>query len=346
MSNEYEVESRFNKNYSIISRKMVRMLSENSRISISEMAKQLGVSRYTISEKLKRLEKELGLRYTLELNEAALGLSSPHLIAVKFRKNPNYDKIKSILLASCIPQVAFSASGDYDLVVYANALSGSEYAKWDKAMKILLSEFHAIWQPSEIIHKQLCFFPLRSEMISRTQVDPSTKQLLMLLNDNARMSFQQISKKLNMHFNTVKYNYDKLLKQGVIRRSTITLDMIKGISFVAWFSNYSPAEGYEESSAKARIPLFIDDEHPLINRYMLTASLIGSHDLFSIDVFDNKATAMKYDIKYHKSLFVKHGIKMAIGEITSLLIGRLPIRSIDPKKEYKVVQWTTKFDSP
>ena len=343
MAGEYEVESKFNKSYSIISRKIVELLSENSRLSVAEMAKQLGVSRPTISEKLTRLENELGLRYTLELNEAALGLNSPHIIAVTFKKKPNFTKIKAILMKSYIPQVVFSVSGDYDMVIYANALSGGEYAHWDKAMRILLGEFRAVWEPSEVIHKQLCFFPLRNEIIGRANLDKNSKLMLQSLNENARLSFQQISKKLNMHFNTVKYNFDKLAKQGLIMRPTITMNLIKNISFMSWFSNYSPTKGYEESSARARLPLFTDDENPLINRYLLTASLIGSHDLFSIDVFDNKAAALKYDISYHKNLFVQHGIRLAYGEIKDVLIGRLPIRSVNVRKEWKRITWTTEL---
>lgn len=344
MSHEYEVESRFNKKYSLVSRKMVRILSENSRISIAEISKQLNISRPTIKGKLKRLESELGLKYTVEINEATLGLNSPHLIAITFKKKPDYKKIKSILLKSHIPQVAFSVSGDYDMVIYANALSGGEYAKWDKAMRILLGEYRAVWEPSEVTHKQLCFFPLRNEIINKTKLDENTKALLTNLNDNSRVSFQQLSKKLDMHFNTVKYNFDKLVKSGYVFRPTITLDLLKGLSFMSWFSNYSPTEGYENSSAKARQAVFSDDDNPLINRYLITASLIGSHDLFSIDVFDDKAAAQKYDLSYHKSLFVKHGIRMWSGEVRELILGRLPIRSVDTKKEFKKISWTTELE--
>ena len=344
MEKEYQVDSRFNKNYSTLSRKIVRMLSENSRLSMAELAKRLDVSRPTVKEKIRRLESELGMRYTLELNEEALGLNSPHLIAVKFKKKPDYARIKEILTRSYIPQVAFSVSGDYDMAIYANAMSGGEYAKWDKAMRILLRDFRAVWEPSEVVHKQLCFFPIRNETIARTKLDQNSRSLLLYLNDNSRVSFQQLSKNLNIHFNTVKYNFDKLMASGRIRRPTITMDPIKGISFMSWFSNYSPAEGYENSSAKARLPLFDDDENPLINRYLLTASLIGSHDLFSIDVFDNKAAAVKYDLSYHKKLFVKHGIEMTSGEIKKLIIGKLPIRSIDVRKEFNKISWTTEMN--
>ena len=343
MSREYEVESKFNKRYGLVSRRLMGLLSEDARTSIAEASKALNVSRPTVKAKLQHLENELDLKYTLELNEAALGLNSPHIIAVKFGKTPNYNKVKAILERSYIPQVVFSTKGDYDMVIYANARSGGEYAQWDKAMRILLGEYKATWQPSEIIHKQLCFFPLRNEIINKTIADPKLKLLLTTLNANSRLSFQQLSKITNMHFNTVKYNYDKLISSGYVIRPTITMSLPKDICFVSWFSNYSPTTGYESASAKGREAVFSDDENPIINRYLITASLIGTYDLFSIDVFDDKAAAYKYDLDYHKSLFVKHGIRMTVGEVKEVLLGRLPIRSVNTKKEFKKIAWTTEF---
>ena len=45
---------------------------------------------------------------------------------------------------------------------------------------------------------------------------------------------------------------------------------------------------------------------------------------------------------YHKKLFTKYNIRMVYGDINSILIGKLPIRSIDTKKDYKTIIW--KFD--
>ena len=41
MDDEYEVESSFNKKYNLLTRKIVRLLSENSRMSIAKIAKRL-----------------------------------------------------------------------------------------------------------------------------------------------------------------------------------------------------------------------------------------------------------------------------------------------------------------
>lgn len=343
MDNGYEVESNFNKKYNLLTRKIVRLLSENSRISVAKIAKLLGVSRPTIKGRIDRLEKELGMRYTIEIDEQALGLKTPHLIEVRFKKKPDYEKIKSILTKSYVPQVVFSTEGSYDLVIYANAFSGSEYMHWNMAMMVLLSEYGVSWHPSEMAHRHLGFFPLRDETISKADIDENSKRLLIALNDDARLTFQQLSKRLGMHFNTVKYNFDKLVKSGLIKRATITMDLVKTLSFMTFFDDYTPTEGFEESSAKARRAIMFDEENPLISRYLISGPLIGSHTLFVASVFDSKASAYKNGLSYHKKMYAKHGAKRSSAEIKDILLGRLPIRSVDIKNEYKAIKWTTDF---
>jgi DNA-binding Lrp family transcriptional regulator len=141
--------SEFNQRYSLVSRKMLRALSVDARISVSDLAKQVQLSRKTIKERLLKLEQELGLRYTVEFNETALGLTSPHLIAVKFSSKPDYDRIAKTLGRSYIPQLAAKTKGKFDLLIYATAISGSEYAHWDRSMRIFLGDYEVEcgWHP-------------------------------------------------------------------------------------------------------------------------------------------------------------------------------------------------------
>lgn len=336
----YEVRSEFNDRYNLITRKMVRMLSENSRTSISDISKSVLLSRRTVVERMRKIEQELGIRYTVEFNESALGLVSPHIIAVKFDKKPDYDHVTRVLRQSYIPQFAATTRGRYDMIVYAIATSSRDYAHWDKSMQILLGEYGADWRPSEVVHRQLGFLPLRSEIIGRTQVPDKYKEMLKMLNENSRTSFQSISKKLGMHFNTVAYNFNKLLKTNYVKRFTITMDKPSQVTLMSFLSRYKPREDYENASAKARKAFMSDDDYPLISRYIMTAPLIGSYDFFTIGVFDSLDAAYRYDIRYHKQVQRRQGVRLLYGEIDRILFGRLPIRSVDTKKEYSTIVWT------
>ena len=341
MKEGYELRSQFNSRYSILVRRIIRMLSDNSRIKISEMAKNVGLSRRTIAIRLGAIEKEFGLSYTLDLNEEKLGLLRPHLILVKFNAKPDYNRIRELLKQSHIPQVAATIKGTYDLFIYANALSGREYAHWDKSMQTMLADYKVEWHASEVVHRQLGFFPLRNEIIGKTGLKEKYKKMLMLLNGNSRIRFQGLAKELKMNVNTVAYNFNNLMKFDYINGFTLAMDLPRELSLMSFFSKYIPAQGYENASMIARECFTSDDPDPLISRYILTAPLIGSYDFFTIGAFDNFKIAYRKDVLYHKHVFKKYSIKMLYGEIDKVILGRLPIRSVDTKKNYKTLVWST-----
>jgi DNA-binding Lrp family transcriptional regulator len=344
MEKESEFASEFNLKYSPMAKKVLRLISNDSRAKLTDIAKALNISRRTASLKLENLEKELKIHYTIEFNEEKLGLRRQHLVIAKFKNKPSYNKIAELLKKSYIPQMAASIEGTYDLLIYANALSGTEYAHWDRKMQMLLSEYGVEWQTSEVVHRQLGFFPIRNEAIMRADIKDRYKKMLILLNENSRISFQEMSKSMKMNVNTIVYNFNKMLKLGYINSFTITMDMPKNVSFMTFFSKYIPSAGYEDASAIARKVFMSDEEFPLISRYLVTAPLIGSFDFFTLGAFDNPEIAYKKDVLHHKNLFKKYAVKMLYGNIKDVLVGRLPIRSIDTKTNYKTIIWNVEQD--
>lgn len=342
---EYEFRSEFNERYSLVTRKMLRALSENSRVSVSDLARMLDVSRITVRNRLRDVESKLGVQYTAELDEGMLGLSSQHLIVVKFDSQPDYGKIGEMLRQSYIPQLAVSVKGSYDMIIYALSTSSRDYAHWDKSMQILLSEYGVDWKPSDVAHRQLGFFPLRDELLAKLDIPEDYKGILRALHSDSRTPFRQISKSLGMHFNTVAYNFNKLVKSGYIKRFTITAGMPPDVTLMSFFAKYRPREGYEDSSAAARKAFMSDDRYSLFSRYLMCAPLIGSYDFFTLGAFDSPEVAYRNDVMYHKSLFLKHGIRLAYGAVDRVILGRLPIRSIDVAKEYNKIFWKPGFST-
>ncbi len=340
---DYEFKSAFNEQYSLIARKILRMLSENSRATTSEMSKQLNISRQAIAKRLKKLESDLGISYTLELNEDKLGLSNPHIIFVKFGAKPDYEKIKELFLKSTVPQVVAKVSGKYDMFIYANATSRDDYVHWDKSTQILLSEYKTLWQPSELAHRQLGFFPLRNELIEGLDIPQKHKEMIKILNANSRASVQNISDSLGMHFNTAEYNFKKLLKMNYINRFTLTMKPRKDLTFMSIFGKYIISEDFESDAAIERKALMYDDEYSMVSRYLMSAQLVGSFDWFSIGVFDNWKTAYESDVLYYKESMKRQGVRAEYGTIEEVLLGKLPIRSWDTKKHYNVLRWTPNY---
>lgn len=335
----YEFQSRFNEQYGLISRKIIRMLSENSRVPLSEIAKTLGISRQAVTKRLDRLGKELGISYILELNEDKLGLINPHLILVKFKKRPEDRILVELFKKSYIPQIVISTKGEYDLVIYANAPSRNEYVHWDMGMQISLAQYGVSWLSSEVTHNQLGFFPLRNEILEKLELPGRYGDMIKLLNLDSRVSFKHMSTKMSMHFNSIDYNFKKLLDMKYIKRFTVSIQKPENSVMMSFFCKYNPGERHESNSAKARKAFMYDDDNSLISRYIICSQLIGSNDFFAIGAFDDVKTAYRNGVLYHKECHRESGIKIKYAGIDRILLGRLPINSLDTKKEYKTIRW-------
>ncbi|MGC8671707.1 MAG: winged helix-turn-helix transcriptional regulator [Candidatus Micrarchaeia archaeon] len=335
----YEFESTFNKKYSMLARKIFNKLSENSRVSISDLAKEFGVSRHTVIVKLKSLEKELGIAYTLEFNEDKLGLINPHLVLVKFDKKPDYSEIKALLSRFKIPQFAAVVRGSYDMVIYANAVSRDDYVHWDKGMQTLLAKYGLHWQSSEVAHRQLGFFPIRNDLLEELNLPEKYKQILLLLNSNSRISFSDLSRKLGVHINTIAYTFKKMQEMNYIKRFTAIATSSMPMAISTIFGKYTISSSFEEDAVKERKALMSDDEYPIISRYAFVSQLIGSYDWFSIGIFDNEQIAKKQHLRYYKKVMANDKVEVKFGIVERVLLGYLPLRSIDTKANYDVIKW-------
>lgn len=340
----YEFHSEFNDRYTTPTRRMVRILSENSRTTISEIADAMELSRRTIKERLLKTEKALGMQYTIEFNEEALGLTAPHMIVVELEKKPDYEYVRKLLLKSPMPQLAFTIKGKNRIFIYAVGTTHREYAHWDNVISVLLSEYGINWHSSEVMPRQLGFVPLRTDLIDRLSIDGKYKPMLKMLNENSRATFRQMSTKLDMHFNTVIYNFNRLLKSNYIKRFTLTMAPQPNMCTMAFWVKYSPRKDLEKSTAKLRKAFMSDDRYSIASRYMLCAPLIGSYDHFGIGVFDSYGKAYEHLVQYHRQSLGHHMSKIFYGEVDRVLVGRLPMRSIDTKADYRVINWTADME--
>ncbi len=337
---DYEFHSKFNDEYTAPTRKIIRMLSEDSRASITKIAMDLKLSRQTAKSRLGNMEKALDICYTLELNEKKLGTLVPHIVLMEFAKKPDYDYITKLLKKSYIPQLAFTIKGKNQLCIYAIATSPTQYAYWNSTMSIFLSRYGVNSYSSEVIHKHLGFVPFRNELLERLDIDPDEKALIKQLNENSRASIQHISKALGKHFNTVTYRLEKLIKSGYIKRFTLTIARQKHMAPACFMIKYVIKEHRERDSSKARLAIKSDDPDSIVNRYVFNSSLVGSWDLFGMGVFDSYDIGYEHCAMYYKQTMGRHIVKIDFNAIDRVLLGRLPLRSIDVKTGYETLDWT------
>ena len=99
-----------------IDQRLLKLLSANSRSSISALARKLDVSRTTVQDRIQRLERRRIIGgYTIRYNEAFLaGQISAHVI---IEVDPKYSaKVVSSLTKLDAVRTVQSVSGIYDLV--------------------------------------------------------------------------------------------------------------------------------------------------------------------------------------------------------------------------------------
>jgi DNA-binding Lrp family transcriptional regulator len=173
-------------------------------------------------------------------------------------------------------------------------------------------------------------------LIQHARIPEEDKKMLGVLNENSRISFKELSRRLGINYKTCIYNFN-LVKERYVKRFTIAMESPPKISFMSLFSKYVPTEAHEKASDYSRRLFTADEPNPLISRYILKSSLIGSYDSFAIGVFDSFKDSYEYLVQYYRKLFGGFApIKIMYGELGAPLIGKLPINSMDIKKEYSM----------
>ena len=99
-----------------IDMEIIRSLIKNSRITISQMSKEIDVPDATISNRLKKLEKNAIKEYTLILDPKALGLKVTAIIIIQTESEKHENVEKELSVLEEVSEV-YSISGEYDILI-------------------------------------------------------------------------------------------------------------------------------------------------------------------------------------------------------------------------------------
>ncbi|MEM4065157.1 MAG: AsnC family transcriptional regulator [Candidatus Micrarchaeaceae archaeon] len=332
-------------NYGYSRKAILRGLSENSRESVTKLAGIAKCSRVTARSHIKELERELKIKYTLELDEEKLGIGRGHFIMLKLGKPIQYEEAKSIFANDSIAQMVAITEGMFDMLVYAIAPTGKEYIKWETKLGESLSKYKAEIRPSQVAIFHIGFVPLLNSFISsidfsKIMLDEIDKKIIMALNDNSRASINEIARLVGIKEDTARYRMLRIKKSGIIRRFTLAIQNINELSTLAYFVNYRFAEGMEARGKVARhIYQTIDGKLPVINAYQLLAPTSGAYRFFAITTGYSKEEAMKNGVEMQEQVFSKDSAKVTYAWIKKVAKGMLAIRNIDVSKSYNTIVW-------
>jgi len=99
-----------------IDSEIIRSLVKNSRITLSQMSKEINVPDATISNRLKKLEKNVIKQYTLIVDHDELGLTVTAIIIIQ-TESEKHENVKNELSKLEEVSEVYSVSGEYDILI-------------------------------------------------------------------------------------------------------------------------------------------------------------------------------------------------------------------------------------
>ncbi|HSQ01644.1 MAG TPA: Lrp/AsnC family transcriptional regulator [Methanobacterium sp.] len=99
-----------------IDSEIIRSLVRNSRITLSQMSKEISVPDATISNRLKKLEKSVIKQYTLIVDPDKLGLKVTAIIIIQ-TESEKHENVKNELSKLEEVSEVYSVSGEYDILI-------------------------------------------------------------------------------------------------------------------------------------------------------------------------------------------------------------------------------------
>jgi DNA-binding Lrp family transcriptional regulator len=339
------------KEYSYTKRALLRELSENSRASVTILAKKLKCSRNTIISNMRFLEKEFGLKYTLQFNKEKVGFMQNQVWSIKFGIKPKTEEIEKIFKDDIFAEIVAQTEGDFDLLmvrkVPTNTITntGEKYKNWGLSKGIKLLKYRPSIRFSLAIVTHTGFTPISKETLqnidfTRLGMNKLDKEMIIELNNNSRLTYRGLAKLLNEDVETIRYRFKRFTKANIIKRFTIVLKKPPMKYNIAFLMDYDLAPGLIGRYKEAHdYYLAIDGKMPLVNTFSYLALTSGRYLLFGIGCFENEEKAIQKAIIAHKEMFNEDNPAIHYAKITNMIKGSLPIRNIDIEKDFLNLKW-------
>lgn len=277
-----------NKVLDLKDRKILFELEQDSRQSLTQLAKKVGLKKETVFHRMKNLENRgIIKKYLTEINTYKLGYQF-YPVLIRFQNTTPVKEKEIFDYLEKSPYMAWltKCEGAWDLTFTLIAKGNFELKKFlnwflEKYSRYI-SDKH-VFITTEIHYFKRGFWLDRktTEIIStggveQVKLDFKDLELLRMLSSNSRKPLVDIAKKIKINPKNVAYRIKKLEKEGIIQGSRILVDFSKmGYKFYkVWFS----LQDLTEEKFEKLMNYF--KEHKNI---IWTTKFIGSYDL-SIEI--------------------------------------------------------------
>lgn len=321
--------------------RILEQLSNDSRVSMADIAKELGISQSGAANRVGRLEKKLGITYAAEVQTAAFGLLR-FAVMVKFTSwQPDMEKVREYLEADPLVLTAFATKGSYDLFIIAVGEDIMKFEKWlyTTRTSTVFAHFTARWAVSYMV-RELGYIPLRDkffdhlkENIWKKSKETPVKEkrqlfereylVLKELNRNGNADFSDIDKKYGLGKGAAQYTFHKLVERKIISRTTVNIGKAP-IKYVAIIhADQKNMKSFVEEKERY-YRLLVTNESTVANKCTLVFAFGAPYgELIFAPVYDD--TGLE---KLEGEIMAIRGFGVRSSVITSTLVGELGIRRL------------------
>lgn len=273
-------------------RKILSLLSENSRIPLTQLTKAVKLSRDAVDYRIKRLiEKGVIVRFFPLIDFKKFGYTLYHVFLLVDESKPA--KQKQLLddlekHPNVYSTIIYSDTWDIEVVFAAKTLEDFDDIMSDfmtkysdiileKEIVETLRNYFAVFLPKDITKKQAELFKKKREL--ELKLDDKDMAILKLLAKDARISSYEIADKVKLSADAVGYRIKKLIDAEVIMKFTILVDL----SYLNyhWYTYVVSVKSFDKKH-EAKFTQFVQT-HPFIIRAI---KAIGDWDLMLYIVSD------------------------------------------------------------
>ena len=322
--------------------KVLRNLSMNSRMPITEIAKQVGVTNATAASMIKRLTERLNINYFAYLNLKSLGYLR-YLILFKFiNKKPSLDEIKEAFENDPRVLLVATIKGSYDLMVYFCLESDKQVMtfvyKWlsEKLQKYKARKYVVPFSPvyGSVPVREPFFNLLKERIWHRTREQPRklswqlTESEFKILRDLAmdgNIQFKELALRNGLSAPAVSYIFEKLKQRKIINYMTLNMNNIPLKYYVVFVIKILDFDTYYKHDREGLIKEELDYKYPWINKYSFVADIGTPVGEIYIAPILNEDDYQTYEqiFKYFKSIEITSWL------ITDVIIGSFANRNFD-----------------
>ncbi len=325
---------------------LLKVMSMNSRLTLNRISEITGISIHALEYRIERLERILGIKYTLELNINNLGFSEYIIFAKLISEKPNLNKVKEVLEKNPRIQLALATKGIYDLVIFCVAENNNVVAEVLDNIRNseILNDIEAEWYITPIAGSY-GFIPLRKEFfdILKERVWQRKKKgehpnlsslmyreyvLLRELNEDSRKSFSSIDKKYNLPTGSAKRAYKDLTNEdgkNVIIRPTLTLTLINKRYDGIIIADIINKEKFVETKHNHR-KYIINEPDEVVNRFAYISDMETPDGIFYLFPILKEGDKEKIENELSETI---NGVKFNSLIVENVIIGNISYRKFD-----------------